>query len=95
MNNIKPSHSSNRVVNLEKQEAREKWHKIVVKILSWSDGLIDGGLINKANLITLEEWKTYCEHTLKNNVTYGKQKTEEAIKITEAKIKKFGGFSKK
>lgn len=82
------SSGSNRVVNLEKQKARESWHKLVVKILSWKDGS------NSVEKITSKEWKTYCQHTLEKNVTYGKQRTQDELKKTKEIIESYDGFVK-
>lgn len=78
--------------NLDKAIERENWHKIVVKIISWKNGLADGGSIDSNNKITAKEWKAYCQGVLKNHITEGEKETKRRLKETKALIEKFGGF---
>lgn len=86
------SRNSNKTAILEKQQERETWYKLVVKIISWKSGLLEGGTVKQVNKISAREWRTYCEHSLRINVTYGKSKTQEDLKELKKIIHDFGGF---
>ncbi len=76
----------------EKSEEREAWHKLVVKIISWKDGLLSGGMVKSKDKITPKEWDTYYKRTIKTNSTYDKQRVLSTLKKTQELIKKHGGF---
>ncbi len=88
------NHPNIRTAYLEKFEKRELWHKLVVKILCWKDGLLEGSSINITNKITPKEWKTYYKKMVETNLIYGKEKALSNLKITKAKIEEHGGFDK-
>jgi hypothetical protein len=77
---------------LEKQEERETWQKIVIKILSWKNGLTDLGMINMTNKISSKEWNTYYQGMIKISVTIGKDKTVQKLEEIKKSISKHGGF---
>lgn len=81
-----------KAAQLEKLQEREFWHKIVVKILCWRDGLSSGGIIKSTDKITPKEWKTYCERMIKINISQGEVKVKEDLKKIRKIIKNFGGF---
>lgn len=78
---------------IEKLQQKEYWHKLVIKIILWREDQFTtiSGLREK---VTLKEWKTYCQQTLKTNVTYGKLKVNESLRQTWQEINKNGGFEK-
>lgn len=69
----------------EKHKAREAWHKLVVKILGWKDGV-------RLEKITLKEWKTYYQGLVKISTLNGRKKTVEKLEAIKEIIKKNGGF---
>lgn len=78
----------------EKQEERETWYKLYVKIVSWKDGLLEGGSVKRTDKISKKEWDTYCFHMLKINVTHGREKTLQVLEEVKKSIKSYGGFEK-
>lgn len=78
---------------LEKIEEREYWHKLVIKIILWKETRINS-TSNLMEKVTPKEWKTYCQKTLKTNITYGKIKVSENLKQTWQAISQNGGFDK-
>lgn len=79
-------------IALEKARQQEFWFKIVVKILSWKEGLSGSGVKISRDKISPKEWKLYSERILKNNVTYNKDRVLRDLKETQEKIAQFGGF---
>ncbi len=82
-----------RLANQEKTEEREIWHKLVVKIISWKSGLLEGGLIKATDKITPKEWNTYHKGRVKISSDFGKDKVRSSLKEIKAFIKKQGGFA--
>ena len=78
--------------NQDQIDAREIWHKLVVKVISWQDGISERGAIALKQKISVKEWKTYAEHMLRINVTIGRQKALTKLEETRLHIKKHGGF---
>ena len=76
---------NNNLAYQEKFQEREAWHKLVVKMICWQDG----HLVDK---ITSKEWKTYCEHTVKTNVSHRKDRVLDSLKETKEIITDHGGF---
>ncbi len=84
-----PINSNHRNISLasqQKQEERETWHKLVVKVICWKDGLLQ-------DKITPKEWTTYCQSMIKTNVSVGKQKVMENLKQLQQIIKDRNGFT--
>lgn len=77
----------------EKAELRESWHKIVVKILCWKDGLTQQNSITSSDKITQNEWQGYCEKMMSISLEAGKDKTAEKLKSIKELIQKHGGFA--
>ena len=88
----RPNHHNIRVVNQEKLDEREAWHKIVVKILSWKDGLTEGSAVKFKDKITSIEWNIYWQSSIRINVIHGKEKTEKKLEEIRRMIQKHGGF---
>lgn len=89
---IRTNHSNSRLANLDKLNERETWHKLVVKVILWKDGIIEGGTYKSRDKITLKEWDTYCKRMIKTNTTYGRQKVLSNLNEIKVIIKKHGGF---
>ena len=84
-----PMNSNHRNISLASQqkfEERETWHKLVVKVICWKDGLLQ-------DKITPGEWATYCQCMIKTNVSVGKQKVMENLKALQHIIKDHNGFA--
>lgn len=88
----KPHINNTRLAYLEKFNEREAWHKLVVKIISWKEGLLEGGSVKITDKVTSKEWNTYTKHLIKTNTSYTKQKVLSNLKETEDLIKQNGGF---
>ncbi len=78
----------------DKSIEQEIWRRIVVKVISWSDGLKNGGIVKKTDTITLKEWQFYCGRTLKINTTQGKEEIKNSLEETRKMIASFDGFEK-
>lgn len=76
----------------KKNDEREVWHKLVVKIISWKDGSFDGRAVRSATKITPKEWGIYSKRMIQINTTYGRQKVVSNLKETREMIRKHGGF---
>ncbi len=94
MNNTKPVKPNTPATDLALQKAREQeaWFRIVVKILSWKEGLAGSGVKISRDKITSKEWKMYFDRIVKNNVTYNKDRVLKDLKETQEKIAHYGGF---
>lgn len=88
----RPSGPVKTAQQLEKITAKENWHKLVVKILIWKDGVSTDNSIKAKNRITDGEWKTYSKTIISTNVTYSKEKVLAKLKDLKETIQKNGGF---
>lgn len=89
---IKSNNQRNKLAYQDKFEEREAWHKLVVKIICWKDGILEGSSIKSTNKITPKEWSTYQKRMVKTNTTYSKQKVLLSLKETKEIIQQHGGF---
>lgn len=80
--------------SLEKQIQNEQIHMLVVKIISWKTGIVDGATITHDDKITPEEWNKYTKHLLNISKTDSVEKTKQKIADIEKAIKSNGGFAK-
>lgn len=83
----KNTHNSK--ASTEKQEEREFWHKIVVKILRWKEST------THPEKITLKEWNFYHKSTLKINESFPRAETLKKLNAVKEQILKNGGFADK
>lgn len=88
-----PNASNSKKSADEKAELRESWHKIVVKILCWKDGINQQNIVSKTDKITASEWEGYCERMMQISLEAGKDKTTEKLQKTKELIQKHGGFA--
>lgn len=79
---------------LERQIHNEQIHSLVVKIISWKTGIVDGAVITRDNKITPAEWKQYYEHLLEISKTDSVEKTKQKLADVQKAIKDNGGFAK-
>lgn len=70
----------------EKQEEREHWHKIVVKVLKWKES--SSGI----EKITSKEWNFYHKSTLKINESFPRSEILKKLNSVKEQILKNGGF---
>lgn len=77
-----------------KQLHNEKIHSLVLKIISWKSGLVDGAVISRDDLITKAEWDEYQAHLLEISKTDSVEKTKQKIADIKQAIKDNGGFEK-
>lgn len=85
------SNHHGRQIFQDKFDEREVWHKLVVKIINWKDGLRETSIIK--DKITSKEWRTYCSKMLQINVSSSKQKIMENLKELKKTISNHNGFS--
>jgi len=76
----------------ENHEASERILNLVVKIISWKSGLMEGATIKNTNKITPEEWKRYKKHLLEISKTDHEDKTKLKLEKVYEAIKSNGGF---
>ncbi len=89
---IKSNNSHTRLVDQKKLDEREAWHKLVVKVIRWRDGLSEGGVLTTADKISAKEWGIYSRHTLKTNITYSRLRVLTNLREIREVIKQHGGF---
>lgn len=87
-----PRKGPNHNANLEKQAQQAIWHSLVVKVICWKDGLVDGGIIKSTDKITPKEWRTYQEGIIKANANTDRQKVLQKLNELKKRIKGFNGF---
>lgn len=92
--NRNPSREENKLAAAEKARAQDAWRRIVVKVISWSNGLKSGGIIKAADTISKEEWQFYHNKYLQINTGKTQEKLEERLKETKKLITSFGGFKR-
>lgn len=88
----KPTQSATKFAHQKKQEEREVWHKIVVKILRWKQNPEEGENLRPIGKITTKEWTTYSKSLIKMNATNSKEDTTKKLKIIKDLITCHGGF---
>lgn len=89
----KPSYLTKKEAAQKKSDERASWYALVVKIISWSDGLANGGTVSSTNKITPKEWKEYVRGSLEIYKNTNNVKIKKELDETEALIKKHGGFT--
>lgn len=77
---------------LKNQEANAKIHKLIVKIISWKTGLVDGADVKLSDKISDAEWQKYRKHLLTISKTDSQVKVKEKLKEIYNTIKTRGGF---
>ena len=80
--------------SIAKQLHNEHIHSLVVKIISWKSGLVDGAVISHNDLITKKEWDEYQAHLLEISKIDSTEKTKQKLADTKMAIKKNSGFAK-
>ncbi len=88
----KLSKEEQKAVALENHQANERIHSLVVKIISWKAGLLDGASISQSNKITQSEWGRYRQHILKISKIESVDRVKGRLKETQQAIQKHGGF---
>ena len=88
----RPGRSYANAASQDQADQREIWHKLVVKIISWKDGLLEGGIIKITDKISSKEWNVYFKRILKMNTSYSKERVLLSLKETKDLITKNGGF---
>ena len=78
---------------LLKQIHNEQIHSLVVKIISWKTGIVDGAIITRNDKVTPEEWKQYSNHLLEISKTDSVEKTKQKLADVQKAIKEHGGFA--
>ena len=81
-----------KAVLLKNHIASEKIHNLVVKIISWRFGILEGASIIDSNKITQKEWDKYRKHILSISKVESAERVKEKLKETQASIQQNGGF---
>lgn len=79
---------------LKSQAANEKIFKLVVKIISWKSGPMEGATIKKTDKVTPDEWQRYRTHILRISKTESEKRVREKLDDTYKAIKANGGFKR-
>ena len=77
---------------LENQRQNEITHNLVVKIIIWKSGKLDGTNLLSTNKITPKEWSTYKKHMLEISKIDSIEKVKAKLEETRQDIKTNGGF---
>ncbi len=77
---------------LQAHKANEKIFKLVVKIISWETGPMEGASIKTTNKVTDDEWQRYRRHLLKISTSESEKRVKEKLKGIYEAIKDNGGF---
>lgn len=88
----RPNHPDIKLAYQEKLDERESWHKLVIKIISWREGVLEGATFRAKDKITYKEWVTYYQRTLKTNITHSRERVLADLRHTKSMIKEHGGF---
>ena len=88
------SKAQQKEASLEKQLHNEYIHALVVKIISWKTGIVDGAVISRNDVITKEEWAAYQKHLLEISKTDSVEKTKQKLADIQQAIEANGGFAK-
>jgi len=89
---VKLSKEEQKQAALLAHEANEKIHSLVVKIISWKAGILDGAVITQSNKITKREWEKYRQHILRISKIDSVEKVKSKLKETQEAIQSHGGF---
>lgn len=95
MNSSKLSKEEKKIAAQENHEENERIHSLVVKIISWRSGLLDGAVIQESNKITPKEWDEYKKHLTRISKIDSPERVKEKLNETYESIKKRGGFEGK
>lgn len=74
------------------QEKQRVIHNLVVKVISWKAGLLDGATIQQNNKITSKEWGSYKQHILRISKIDSLERVKNKLRDTQEAIKAHGGF---
>lgn len=88
----KLSKEDQKILSLKKKAESDIVYRLVVKIISWKNGPLVGGSLQKTDRITAKEWAEYKKHLLMISKTDSPEKTMGKIKETQQIIQKHGGF---
>ena len=89
---MKSSKEDQKAALLENREANERIHNLVIKIISWRSGILDGAIIDHSNKITRTEWSKYQKHIITISKTDSAEKVKGKLKETKEAIQAHGGF---
>lgn len=90
--NHKLSKEEQKLQILENQRLNEITHKLVVKIIIWKSGKLDGTSLTKNDKINKQEWGDYVKHMLNISKIESVERVKNKINETKLAIKLNGGF---
>lgn len=77
---------------MEKQKANENIHNLVLKIISWKFGPLEGAFISEEDKISAYEWNSYKTHILNISKTESVETVKEKLQKTREAILNHNGF---
>lgn len=89
---VRLSKEEQKLAALKNHIANEKIHSLVVKVISWRFGILDGASIIESNKITKKEWGRYKKHILAISKIESVEKVKGRLKETWDSIQTHGGF---
>lgn len=89
---VKLSKEEQELAALKKHAENEKIHSLVVKIISWRFGILEGASIIDSNKVTQKEWGKYKKHILNISKVESVERVKEKLKETQTCIQNNGGF---
>lgn len=89
---VRLSKEEQKLAVLKNHLANEKIHNLVVKVISWKFGILEGASISEENKVTKKEWNEYKRHILNISKIEDVEKVENKLKDVHNSIKLHGGF---
>ena len=88
----KLSKEEQKIAALEAHEVSERMHHLVVKIISWKTGPLEGASIKKDDKVTPDEWKKYSQHLLNISKSESEKRIQQKLREVHEAIAEHGGF---
>lgn len=75
---------------IEKAKKEAVVHSLVLKVIKWKSG--DIAFSQTQEKITAQEWRKYCKHTEKTNLSLDAKQIKAKLKSIKETIEKNNGF---
>lgn len=83
---------SQRQAALENHKANEAIHALVIKIISWKTGILEGSAVGSDDKISLSEWEKYKQHLLSISKSEREKVVLGKLSLIHDAIESHGGF---
>lgn len=92
MSTNKLSKEEQKLAAIEAHEVNERMHYLVVKIISWKTGPLEGAVIKETDKITPDEWKKYSQHLMDISKSDSEKRIQRKLQEVHEAIAAHGGF---